>query len=354
MESRHRILLLDDDPQVLEMYREILSQLSCAPEIHTATTGSRALALLDAEPFRLLICDLKMPRMDGLQVLSIVRRRYPELRTVVLTAMADEEFRSRAYALGVDLFWLKPETQLNMQMFIECLESLLGRDAAGGFRGVQSKSLMDIIQMECLSQSSTVLRITHGALTGKIWINAGELVHAEAEGGLGEAAFRRILEWRSGTFENLPVEPECARTITKPVNALLLEIAQAMDEVANRPATGSSEEQAHRQSIWRLSALTRAGAEWVVSAGVVGEPEGWGVHSAKEAGAWMQRASESCKRLGERLEAGPLSHIDARGIEHSLVFLPREGRTFLVAWPPNADPQRTLDQTKQLVAAWDS
>src|SRR6266571_4004649 len=150
MDTRHHILLLDDDPDLLDMYREILAQLPSRPEIRTASSGSRAMALLESEPFRVLICDLKMPRMDGLQVLSIVRRRFPELRTVVMTGVQDEEFRSRAYALGVDLFWLKPDTQQNMQMFLECLESLLGRDAENGFRGIQSKSLMDILQMECL------------------------------------------------------------------------------------------------------------------------------------------------------------------------------------------------------------
>src|ERR1051325_7293639 len=149
METRHKILFLDDDPDVLELYKDLLSKLPSQPDVRTAASGARALALLDAEPFRLLICDLKMPKMDGLQVLSIVRRRYPELRTVVMTGLQDEEFRSRAYALGVDLFWLKPDTQQNMQMFMECLESLLGRDTEGGFRGVQSKGLMEIIQMEC-------------------------------------------------------------------------------------------------------------------------------------------------------------------------------------------------------------
>src|SRR6185312_11672792 len=189
METRHKILVLDDDPVFLELYKEWLEQLPSKPEIHTSTSGARAMALLESEPFRVLISDLKMPKMDGLQVLSIVRRRFPELRTVVMTGVADEEFRSRAYALGVDLFWLKPDTHQNMQMFMECLESLLGRDAESGFRGVQSKSLMDIVQMECLSQSSIVMRITRGALVGKIWIQAGELIDAEAESARGEAAF---------------------------------------------------------------------------------------------------------------------------------------------------------------------
>src|SRR5260370_9187959 len=154
-----------------------------------------------------------------------------------------------------------------MQMFVDCIESLLGRDSESGFRGIQSKSLMDLIQMECLSQSSTVLRVTRGSLMGKIWIQGGELIDAETDATQGESAFRRILEWKSGTFENLPPEPNRERTITKPANALLLEAAQAQDEIA-APSTQSSEdvEQAdHRKTVWRLASLTRAGAEFVVA-----------------------------------------------------------------------------------------
>jgi len=171
MGTRHKVLLLDDDVDLLDMYRQLLTQLPSQPEIYTATNGPRAMAMLEAEPFRLLICDLKMPKMDGLQVLSIVRRKHPELRTVALTSVADEQFRSRAYALGVDLFWYKPATEQEIKMFLECLESLLGRETENGFRGVQSKSLVDIIQLECISQSSSVLRITNGGQTGKIWIH---------------------------------------------------------------------------------------------------------------------------------------------------------------------------------------
>ncbi len=282
MESHHKILILDDETAWLEVNREILAQLPSKPEIRAVNTGTRAIALLDAEPFRLLICDLKMPKMDGLQVLSIVRRRFPELRTVVLTALEDEEFRSRAYALGVDLFWLKTDIQQNPQMFLDCVESLLGRDMETGFRGIQSKSLMDIIQMECLSRTSTVLRITRGPLVAKLWIQDGELIDAEAEGARGEAAFRRILAWKSGTFENMSAEPKRERTIFKSVNALLLESAQNMDEAANPTGPESIEEADHRKTIWKLALVAREGAEFVVASSSErqNEVDAWGTQNA--------------------------------------------------------------------------
>jgi CheY-like chemotaxis protein len=312
--------------------------------------------MLDAEPFRLLICDLKMPRIDGLQVLAIVRRRFPELRTVVLSALEDDDFRSRAYALGVDLFWLKIEMQRNSQMYFDCLESLMGRDQEGGFRGIQSKNLMDIIQMECLTRSSTVLRITRGSLVARLWIQDGELTDAEAEGARGEAAFRRILTWKSGTFENLPSEPKRERTITKPVNALLLESAQAMDESGGADASDPAA-QIHRRTVWKLSLLARAGAEFVVAV----PPEGQGAHEAmgtqvQTAGhyaSWTRRAVEIVKRMGDAVDAGPLLHLDGNNLERRLLLIPRENKNFLVGWSPEAS-DGLLEKTKKLVASWDS
>src|SRR5947208_829089 len=180
MVTQPKILLLDDDQDFLDLYREMLSQhLSCLPDVRVASTGARALALLESEQFTLLIVDLNLPKMDGLQVLSIARRKLPHLRLVVLTGIRDEQFRSRAYAMGVDQYWIKPETDQEMGLFMESIESLLFREAQGGFRGVQSKSLVDIIQLECLSQSSVMLKINNGLVDGRIWIQNGEVTDAE-------------------------------------------------------------------------------------------------------------------------------------------------------------------------------
>jgi DNA-binding NarL/FixJ family response regulator len=353
MENRPKILILDDEADWLEMCREMLAQLPSQPEIRSATTGAHAVAQLDAEPFRLLICDLKMPRIDGLQVLAIVRRRFPDLRTVVLTGLEDEEFRSRAYALGVDLFWLKSDMQQNMKMFLDCLESLLGRDMVDGFRGIQNKSLMDIIQMECLSRNSTLLRLTRGPLVAKIWIQDGELIDAEVQGAHGETAFRKILYWKSGTFENLPAEPNHERVIQKSVNALLLESAQSMDEDSEQQ-TEIIEKTAHRKTVWRISLLTREGAEFVVAVPPEGEPEAWGTQSVEQQAKLARRVMELVRQLGERLEAGPLSHISGTSAERNVLLLTRENKLFVVGWPPDNDKTDALEKTKKIVASWDS
>lgn len=358
MEKRNKILVLDDDNDWLTLCRDLLVSLPSKPEILTANAARRALSIIEAEKVRLLICDLKMPRIDGLQMLSIVRRRYPELRTVVLSALEDEEFRSRAYALGVDLFWLKTEMQRNSKLFNECLESLLGqadRDSDTGFRGIQSKSLMDIIQMECLSRSSTVLRISRGPLVAKLWIQDGELIDAEAEGARGEVAFQRLLAWKSGTFENLPAEPNRERTIQKSVNALLLESAQTMDENANPSTPETIEDATHRKTIWKLSQLTREGADYVlcVPPEGQGEPEAVGTQSIASLSHWTRRAEAIARRLGEKLEAGPLVNITGQNLERQVLLTVRGDKTYLVGWPTDATGNLP-EKTRKLVASWDS
>ena len=353
MDIRPKILLADDDPDLLAMYREILAQLPSGPEIQTAGSGARAIAMLEAEPFQLLICDLKMPKMDGLQVLAIVRRKYPQLRTVALTAEVDEQFRSRAYALGVDLFWYKPATEQETKMFMECIESLLGRETEGGFRGMQSKSLMDIIQLECISRSSSVLRITNGALTGKMWIQNGELVDAEATDLRGEAAFQKILSWKAGNFEMLPPEPNRPRTIFKSYNALLLESAQALDELRG----GVTPEGAPQPAASPLAQLSQVeGVEFVLTMkpGQAGHQVARGLENPERMAAWARQNLERFRLLGDRLSAGPLEQIEGFGPQRHVALACRHETEFCVGWKHSLAPDQVRETMKKLLALWAS
>lgn len=353
MEVRHKILLLDDDPALLDMYQEVLGQLPSRPEVHTASSGARGMAMMEAEPFRLLICDLRMPKMDGLQVLSIVRRKYPQMRTVALTSVVEEQFRSRAYALGVDLFWHKPTTEQEIKMFLECLESLLGRETESGFRGVQSKSLVDIIQLECISQSSSVLRITNASQTGKIWIQDGELIDAEAGDLAGEAAFVKVLSWKTGNFETLPAEPTRPRTINKSYNGLLLESAQALDE-ARGEAAAQGEASPNASPLAQLSQVE--GVEFVLAmkVGQSTERVARGLENPDHMAAWSRQNLERFRALGDRLHAGPLEQIEAMGPQRHVALAQQGDTDFCVGWKHTLTAGEVREMMKKVLALWAS
>ncbi len=356
MADRPKILLLDDDQDLLDLYKEILSQLPSRPEIFTSTTGPRAIAMLEAEPFTVLVCDLNMPKMDGLQVLSIVRRKLPELRTVVLTSIVDEQFRSRVYGLGVDLYWQKPGTGEEIKQFLDCIESLLGRvGQRSGFRGVQSKSLVDIIQLECLSQNSIVLKIMNGPLTGRIWIQNGEVTDAVTEELTGEEAFRRILSWRAGNFESLPAEPEHPRTIFNSYQGLLLETAQAHDEAQVKKDGNTSV--MGKKSNSPLAVIARQpGVEFVVVLKTAGDKkfDARGIDNPQPVADWARQTLEQFRSLGDRLRAGPLHEMEGIGSQRHIALAPYENRDFCVGWQHGYTVAQIEESMKRLFTIWAS
>jgi len=352
---RPKILLVDDEKDLLELYREMLTRLPSSPEIFTSSSAARALALLEAEPFTLLVSDLKMPRMDGLQLLSIVRRKFPELRTVVLTSVTDEQFRSRVYGLGVDLFWNKPTSNEEIRQFLECLESLLGRESQNGFRGVQSKSLVDIIQLECLSQNSAVLKITNGPLTGHIWIQSGEVIDAQTDELSGEEAFHRILLWKAGNFESLPAEPGRNQTIFNSYQGLLLQTAQAQDEAQGQiDAQGTAPEGDANSPLAAISHFP--GVEFVlcVKAGATPGFEARDLENPQLVADWTRETLEQFRSLGERLQAGPLQQLQGRSPRTHVALTPHDDVSFCLGWEHGLSAKQVQDSMNKVLALWAS
>src|SRR5262245_27269924 len=98
--------------------RRYLPAYPASPKSARPAIGHDAIAMLENEPFALLLVDLNMPQMDGFQVLAIVRRRFPTLRTVVMTGATEDDLRGRAYRIGVDLFLEKPKTGREIIFFV--------------------------------------------------------------------------------------------------------------------------------------------------------------------------------------------------------------------------------------------
>jgi len=352
--ARSKILLVDDDQDFLEVYWEILKRLPSGPEVHTASTGARALALLESEPFNLLIVDLNMPKMDGLQIIAIARRKYPQLRIVVWTCIADEQFRARAYGMGVDQYWQKPGAEAERAHFLDSVEAMLQREVQGGFRGVQSKSLVDLIQLECLSQNSTTLKISHGTLTGHIWIHAGELIDAETEDLKGEAAFRRILGWKTGNFELLPGDDTRQRGIFSSYQALLLEIAQAFDESGHANGSGDTSHMTNEPASPLMSLTRFDGVQFILSVGPRPrcEVKSWGLENPDQVCEWMEESLKTFSDLGDELHAGPLQQVTGISAGSHVALAETLKGDLCVGFRSNLRSDEVRETMRNIIAKW--
>jgi len=83
-----RILMVDDEPDILEVVAQHLE--AAGYSVLTAQSGVAALALLDKNPsVNLIVSDLSMPGMDGIQLIQRAQRRRPQLPTIILTGLAE-------------------------------------------------------------------------------------------------------------------------------------------------------------------------------------------------------------------------------------------------------------------------
>ncbi|HKI32876.1 MAG TPA: response regulator [Gemmataceae bacterium] len=91
-----RVLFVDDEPNVLEGLRRMLRPLRHEWEMAFASGGPEALELLDRAAFDVVVTDMRMPGMDGAQLLAQVRGRHPNLVRIVLTGQSSREAVLRA------------------------------------------------------------------------------------------------------------------------------------------------------------------------------------------------------------------------------------------------------------------
>jgi CheY-like chemotaxis protein len=86
MDAR-RILVVDDDAEARELLADFLSQLGHT--IETAHNGAEALSRLEVFPAELVVTDLEMPGMSGLELIAVLHERVPSCPTLLVTARAD-------------------------------------------------------------------------------------------------------------------------------------------------------------------------------------------------------------------------------------------------------------------------
>jgi CheY-like chemotaxis protein len=105
----HKILVVDDDILVLEALKELLA--SSGYEVRAATRGEEALEILDHEEFDLLILDVVMPKMTGLELCRRVRMRddaMSKVKIIMLTAKSEMKDIETGETCGCDLYLTKP------------------------------------------------------------------------------------------------------------------------------------------------------------------------------------------------------------------------------------------------------
>jgi CheY-like chemotaxis protein len=231
-QRRKRFLFVDDDGAFLSNIREFFGELSQGIwDIQLALNHAQALAALTKGKFDLVVVDIGMPVVDGVQFLRLLNRAHPGQQVVMLTGEATEERRKECLELGALLFLEKPTAPGGFESIYAALDALAGASASEGFRGMMRRvGLQEVLQMECLGTKSSVLEIFTGRTRGKIFIRDGAIIHAERGNLQGEVALYSLLALRGGEFNLRPFAEPPKRTIQGQWEFLLMEAARLSDE----------------------------------------------------------------------------------------------------------------------------
>ena len=229
--KRYQFLFVDDDPVFLSVLTGCLKRISHAHwGFRTAANHSQALEHMKAQPVDIVVLDIEMPVMDGLEFLRLLRQINPAQRVVMLSARLDEKARKTASELGASLFLEKPSTAEGLNGLFAALDALAAAGQQPGFRGVMQVGLQDVLQMECLGRKTSILAVSAGSQRGQIYIAQGEIVHAECGQLQGEMALYSLLGLSGGEFSLHPFSEPTRRTISGQYEFLLMEAARLRDE----------------------------------------------------------------------------------------------------------------------------
>ena len=98
--DRKRLLFVDDEPMVLKGLQRSLRSMRQEWEMTFAAGGREALDAMQAQPFDVVISDMRMPEMDGAQLLEVVKRDYPQVVRIILSGQLDREMTLKSVRLA--------------------------------------------------------------------------------------------------------------------------------------------------------------------------------------------------------------------------------------------------------------
>ena len=221
-----KVLIVDDEETLTWSMAKSLSKDKDKYEVIVANNGKEALNQLKTNKIDLVISDIRMPDINGLDLLVRIKKEYPETKVIIMTAYGSSDVQKEANRRGSLYYVEKPFEISDLRRIIV---DLIGKNK--GFQGkVFGLQLTDIIQMNCLSRVTTALTVTKDSEKGVIYLSEGEIVHAECGEEQGADAFYRILSWQEGEFVSNIGIGSPIQTIHQSWEHLLVEAMRKSDD----------------------------------------------------------------------------------------------------------------------------
>jgi CheY-like chemotaxis protein len=246
MADNVKLLLVDDNPMVLAMLQQALSSLA---KVTTATDAADALLKAVDDVPDLLVCDYRMPGMDGRQLVEKLKSRpaTANFSSVLMASKSDIAERLSPQDAADDYlekpFYLKDATRRVKRMIDRISLEKMAKTAPsdGVVRGNLSQmNVIDLMQSLEMGRKSCQLSLSNEGEKCEVFFVEGQVKHATYGSLVGDEAVFKVLRWTGGNFQ-LDFEGKTDKETTQlNTQGLLMEGLRLLDESA-RDGGGETE-----------------------------------------------------------------------------------------------------------------
>jgi len=127
LDSRTKILVVDDEPTICSMMTVFLTQIGYA--VRTVNSGDDAITVFDEDPPDMVLLDISMPGMRGIDVLQLMKHRKADCGIIMLSAYGDDQTIQEALDMGAFCYIQKPMELMDLKQRLEELHQHISEAA---------------------------------------------------------------------------------------------------------------------------------------------------------------------------------------------------------------------------------
>ncbi len=328
------VLLVDDDQEMLLALKGGFTRYRDSFGIQLAADGLQAVEKLKQSVISLVVTDLKMPGMDGFELLAHIMEHYPDIPVIIITGYSTPEMERLARDGGAVGYIAKPFLIENLARQII---ARLSRESEGGtLHNVSSGMFLQLVEME---QKTCTIRLEDKltAKKGILFFQNGKLLDARANDLKGENAAYEIFSWDQ---VNLSIQNGCAlkkKRIHSELQHLILEAARRKDEGIEETVPPSELEEVAPVDVDPNAYLKSIQEKIEIEVG-----PGCGLEDVYQDDSWSSLIFQLA-RIGEYFSLGELTlgYID-KGERTDYIVLPGE-KTTVISVNPKCPRDKMLE-----------
>jgi CheY-like chemotaxis protein/predicted regulator of Ras-like GTPase activity (Roadblock/LC7/MglB family) len=233
-----KVLIVDDEKSLLLSIRAGFEQYKDRFQLFTAEDGKKAVKVLESNTIDLVVTDIRMPEMDGFELLVYMNTRFPLIPVLVMSAYGTREIQGKFESIGIIGFLDKPVDFDDLVKGIE--EGLKQTSQAGTMTGFSVGSFLQLIEME---EKTCLLEVSARGKKGLFYFDRGILFDAVSGRLIGEEAAIEMIMWNqvSLSFKSLP-DKKIMRRINSDLMPIMMESSRRKDEKLHENELGAFDE----------------------------------------------------------------------------------------------------------------